>query len=97
MVLEPEEKATIYESDDVTWKWKRSKIIPRLSQDKHSGGAAHMIKKCLELGAEEGFLLHKDAHVVKVFKQMERSRFELQFNWRAIRTSTICTDARDVA
>lgn len=53
-----------------------------------------MIKKCLDLGAEKGFLLPKDAHVVKVFKQMERSRFELQFNWRAVRTSIILTRRR---
>lgn len=95
MVLEPEEEATIYRWDDVTWKWNRSKVTRRVSQDQHSGAAALMSKKCPELRAETGFFLLQDAHVV-AFKQMERSRFELQFNRRAIRTSAVLTEARNL-
>lgn len=95
MVLEPEEEATVYRWDDVPWKWNGSKVTRWVGQDQHSGAAALMSKKCPELSAETGFFLLHDAHVV-AFKQMERSRFELQFNRRAIRTSATLTEARNV-
>lgn len=53
-----------------------------------------MIKTRLE---KRAFLLQKDAHVVLGFKQVERSQFELQFNWSAVRTCTTLTDAPDLA